>query len=215
MASSHSVLKKEREIEGKFKQLLNHLSKNDFDIESLKYQCADHIKPAHMERITSSLQLFTALHERDVINPENLAFLTNIFDTFDRVDLTQTIQQYHSSVKQLMSPIQPYSGRTFEEPTQNNKADAFVHDEDLARCVQHVSRRITSNWKSLARYLNIPEDEIEVNVENNPRNVREAIRQTMSWWESNGRNVSKASLIAALREIGRNDLGDDLQYNQY
>ena len=63
-------------------------------LESLKYQCLDHIGSGRLEKIKAFDELFLVLEQRDVICAENVDFLILCLENIAQTDLLTVVQQY-------------------------------------------------------------------------------------------------------------------------
>ncbi|CAH1794563.1 unnamed protein product [Owenia fusiformis] len=111
-------------------------------------------------------------------------------DKLDNTDVTQFKKNTENEKKK--DPMTALDDRTFKIITRNSN------------CMK--------NWKSIARSLNIDEDEIEDVYYSNERNLREQVYQMLIRWKDlEGRNANIPKLIDALRENGINSVADKLE----
>ena len=76
-----------------------------------------------------------------------------------------------------------------------------------------LSKGITACWRSLGRHLGVNEDVLEGITQNNvqyPSPEEKAMQMLKSWYDK-GKGSTIAKLAAALREVGKGGLAEQLE----
>nr|CAB3263075.1 uncharacterized protein LOC100187442 [Phallusia mammillata] len=80
--------------------------------------------------------------------------------------------------------------------------------QPLRMLIEYLGDRLTLNWQTVMRNLDIPERVINAAMMNWSHNIRQQIKESLEYWARNGSERSVDAMIIALRRSGRNDLGD-------
>ena len=72
---------------------------DDRALERMKFKCGNEVKKRESEEITTPLQLFTALEQRERLGPQNTEFLKQLLKTCMRgkVDSLRLLENYEST----------------------------------------------------------------------------------------------------------------------
>lgn len=85
-------------------------------------------------------------------------------------------------------------------------------ESELESGMVYLATNLGRDWRNLLRSLGVADCALEAVVDNNPRNMREQIRQAFTYWKRfNDNHANIGMLITALSHIERNDLVRALQ----
>ena len=82
--------------------------------------------------------------------------------------------------------------------------------------INFLASRLAKDWRFFVRSLGVQEHEIDMVVENYPRDVREQINKAIwEWLYREQENAKKQHLTNALLDIRRKDLAHKLNTDDY
>ncbi|KAL5018695.1 hypothetical protein ScPMuIL_004417 [Solemya velum] len=180
----------------------------DREMKNIKYLFKDRISKRELEDVESAVDLWEKLEERDLLGPDNLECLKEIVDTFNpqlvngnNVSFGHGPGMCHTGVNAV--PIRPaHSGPT-----------------ELEKCVLYLSKRLGRDWKFCARYLSIDESDIEESESTHRFALREQIHECLRKWLIKNQHLNRSTMLNvlkdALRQVGRNDLVEDIDNQKY
>merc|ERR1711994_886783 len=141
-----------------------------------------------MEDITTPLDLWEILMEKEIIGPMKVEFIENLLVQVDRPDLLD-----------LFSELRRVG---LEGP-------GF---QDLSEEMTYISQNIGRDWRALARQLTIKDADIQQIEEANARNLKEQSYNTMRLWQSIEKEyATRDVLVKALRRCQLNLLADNIE----
>ena len=81
------------------------------EMEAMKFMCSEFIPRRRMEEVVSCTDLWTALQEKNLLDPDNLAFLKNLLSSVSgsRDDLIGIITAYEHQMNLVQGNARPAS----------------------------------------------------------------------------------------------------------
>ncbi|XP_041362799.1 FAS-associated death domain protein-like isoform X2 [Gigantopelta aegis] len=178
------------------------------ELEKMKYYCKNHLKAIDRDKIDTAIMLWSKLEERKLIGPDNLGFLKQMLKTCTsgRQDVLDVLMKYAPGEDVEMIDARP----------ENVQQRREYRGPDLTREVKFLTNHLAKDWRFFVRSLGVQEDDIDMVVENYPRNVREQINQAIwIWLYKEQENARKQHFTNALLDVRRRDLAHKLNTNDY
>jgi len=170
----------------------------DDDMIRLRSFCKDYIPARKRDSLNQGVELFEALEERNKLSQDNLSFLKEALGSCcagrsDVIDLVKTYEEKHSS---------------------------FLGNDERKSEIRSISDFLQNSlgreYKSFLRLLGTSDDFID-RLKEDHRKVSEVIYRCMIAWQKNDIQVSKETIIKALRtkSVGRNDLANRIENGDF
>lgn len=182
----------------------------------MKFMCDVHISKSRMETINDAIELFEELMSRLIIRFDKTDELRNLITkcTNNKVELIEKIDQFEKS--ECLQNTYQNSSSTQEDRDQC-PLQVQTRKQDLKREIQLLVDNLGKNWKFFIRHLDVPESELELKLQQNQSNIKEAIYACFYYWLSemgNGKKTKEEIIeewIKTLGMLGRNDLIEKLK----
>ncbi|XP_013981936.1 FAS-associated death domain protein [Salmo salar] len=164
-------------------------------LEKMKFLCIKEIGKNRLEKMTSGLQLFTVLMERNKLGPDNTVFLVSLLTDIGRLDLADKLTNCESQ----------YAGSPNSLPNDEEQAKLDVATEV-------ITNRIGRKWQTYGRKLGLPEAKLDHIAQKHPNNLEEQVVELLKEWRKMQKAEAKTdTLIQALRSCDQNYTADRIQ----
>ncbi|KAK6274336.1 hypothetical protein J4Q44_G00392630 [Coregonus suidteri] len=163
-------------------------------LEKMKFLCLKEIGKNRLEKITSGLQLFTVLEERNKLGPDNTEFLVSLLTDIGRLDLADKITNSESQ----------YAGSPNSLPN-DEQAKLDIATKVI---IDNLGRR----WRAYGRKLSLPEAKLDHISQKHPNDLEEQVVELLKEWRKMHKAEAKTdTLIKALRSCDQNYTADLIQ----
>ncbi|XP_055754930.1 FAS-associated death domain protein-like [Salvelinus fontinalis] len=164
-------------------------------LEKMKFLCINEIGKNRLEKMTSGLQLFMVLMERNKLGPDNTVFLVSLLRDIGRLDLADKFTNCESQ----------YAGSPNYLPNDEEQAKL-----DIATEV--ITNQIGRKWRTYGRKLGLPEAKLDHITQKHPNNLEEQVVELLKEWRTMQKAEAKTdTLIKALRSCDKNYTADLIQ----
>ncbi|XP_029622911.1 FAS-associated death domain protein-like [Salmo trutta] len=164
-------------------------------LEKMKFLCIKEIGKNRLEKMTSGLQLFMVLMERNKLGPDNTVFLVSLLTDIGRLDLADKLTNCESQ----------YAG----------SPNYFPNDEEQAKldvATEVITNRIGRKWQTYGRKLGLSEAKLDHIAQKHPNNLEEQVVELLKEWRKMQKAEAKTdTLIKALRSCDQNYTADRIQ----
>ncbi|XP_042669928.1 FAS-associated death domain protein [Centrocercus urophasianus] len=178
-----------------FLALLNSLSAclSASELHDLKFLCQDKIGKRKLESVQSGRELFNFLMEQQLISSHNVDLLKTMFKSIKREDLVLRLEHFIEEGE---------ASAPDERPDMKERRLQKV-------VIEVICENVGRDWRRLMRKLDLSEVRIERIEEDNPRNLREQLVQSLREWQKlKGKDAKVTDLIKALRDCNMNLVAD-------
>nr|XP_058924183.1 FAS-associated death domain protein isoform X7 [Kogia breviceps] len=121
------------------------------ELTELKFLCQSRVGKRKLERVQSSLDLFTVLLEQNEMSPENTVLLRELLVSLRRQDLLRRLEDFEAGAA----------------------GEAAPEERDLQAAFDIICDNVGKDWRKLARHLSVSDAKIEAIEEKYPRNLAE------------------------------------------
>nr|XP_058924178.1 FAS-associated death domain protein isoform X2 [Kogia breviceps] len=165
------------------------------ELTELKFLCQSRVGKRKLERVQSSLDLFTVLLEQNEMSPENTVLLRELLVSLRRQDLLRRLEDFEAGAA----------------------GEAAPEERDLQAAFDIICDNVGKDWRKLARHLSVSDAKIEAIEEKYPRNLaeqestprRQLEEVRIRWFTWNGPMPSRRSARALSpgrkRKFGQRD----------
>lgn len=181
----------------------------------MKFMCDAYISKSRMEEINDVIELFDELISRHIIRFDKIDQLKNLIVkcTNNKVELIENIDRFEKG-ECLQNTYQTSSST--REGRDQCSLQVQTQRQDLKREIKLLVDNLGRNWKFFIRDLDVPESELDLKLQQNSSNIKEAIYACFYYWLSEmANNKTKEEIIEewikTLEMIGRNDLIEKLK----
>ncbi|XP_058924181.2 FAS-associated death domain protein isoform X2 [Kogia breviceps] len=163
------------------------------ELTELKFLCQSRVGKRKLERVQSSLDLFTVLLEQNEMSPENTVLLRELLVSLRRQDLLRRLEDFEAGAA----------------------GEAAPEERDLQAAFDIICDNVGKDWRKLARHLSVSDAKIEAIEEKYPRNLAEQVRESLRVWRSSRREEAAVCyLVRALRACRLNLVADLIEEGQ-
>lgn len=131
-----------------FRRCLNRLSNqlSRQNLEDMKFVCKDHVPVARMERVRSSLDIFTALEERGKLAMSDTTFLVKVLVSIERSNLVSELISAgfapRDSLQLNQAPPPVERSRVAQHAhSTNHQSQEFLFNDMLLKIAQNLTAR--------------------------------------------------------------------------
>ncbi|XP_024295667.1 FAS-associated death domain protein [Oncorhynchus tshawytscha] len=164
-------------------------------LEKMKFLCNKEIGKNRLEKMTSGLQLFMVLMERNTLGPDNTVFLVSLLTDIGRLDLADKLTNCESQ----------YAGSPNSLPNDEEQAKLDIATE-------MITNNIGMKWRTYGRKLGLPEAKLDHIAQKHPNNLEEQVVELLKEWRKKQKAEAKTdTLIKALRSCDQNCTADLIQ----
>ncbi|XP_067941466.1 FAS-associated death domain protein-like [Watersipora subatra] len=207
----------------RFLLLLNRISQraNNDHLKVARFILRDKITRRQMEQCSDMRDIFDKLLTKEHIAPDNTELLKHVAtQVFGDRDVDKMIEMYERGEQDIIEPSWPESkgSRTSKaSSTVNKKALNSTDTTGVSRIpskfnkiFEHTAKHIGDDWKSLARFMGLLENDIDNITREIEGNFEQSQKAMHMWWNQQEKASSK-QFKRLLRRIPRNDIADDLE----
>uniref|UniRef100_A0A8C7H3Z6 Fas associated via death domain n=1 Tax=Oncorhynchus kisutch TaxID=8019 RepID=A0A8C7H3Z6_ONCKI len=156
-------------------------------LKKMKFLCNKEIGKNRLEKMTSGLQLFMVLMERNTLGPDNTVFLVSLLTDIGRLDLADKLTNCESQYEQGKLP-------------------------KLDIATEMITNNIGRKWRTYGRKLCLPEAKLDHIAQKHPNNLEEQVVELLKEWLKKQKAEAKTdTLIKALRSCDQNCTADLIQ----
>ncbi|XP_020344271.1 LOW QUALITY PROTEIN: FAS-associated death domain protein-like [Oncorhynchus kisutch] len=164
-------------------------------LKKMKFLCNKEIGKNRLEKMTSGLQLFMVLMERNTLGPDNTVFLVSLLTDIGRLDLADKLTNCESQ----------YAGSPNSLPNDEEQAKLDIATE-------MITNNIGRKWRTYGRKLCLPEAKLDHIAQKHPNNLEEQVVELLKEWLKKQKAEAKTdTLIKALRSCDQNCTADLIQ----
>ncbi|RUS72671.1 hypothetical protein EGW08_019567 [Elysia chlorotica] len=165
------------------------------DLKNLKSLCKDCIGQRDLSKITSAIELFDEIEKKKKLNPNDVSFLIYLLEIGCK------------NGPMLLPDVQLY---------RNKWSSAQGLSEEKRQIAQYISNNLGRCWKNALRFTGLPDEQIDILVEDNPGKTQESIYKGFCKCFSDPTiNASVENVLEALEKAGMKKLADEIKKCHY